>query len=118
MGADKSILCVILGGGGHARVVIDILQTSAGVTPYAVLDQDRSLWNGELLGVPIRGGDELLPNLVSQGVTQFVVGVGSVGDNHPRRRLFELGLAHGLAPLTVQHPSTVCSRWDWSRFPA
>ena len=111
MGADKNVLCVVLGGGGHARVLIDILQSSAGATPYAVLDRDSSLWNRKLLGVPVLGGDELLPDLIGQGVTHFVVGVGSVGDNHPRRQLFELGVAHGLVPWIVQHPSAVCSRF-------
>lgn len=111
MPATNNMLCVILGGGGHARVLIDSLRASGVATPYAVLDRNRSLWGKELLGVPILGGDELLPELVSQGVTCFVVGVGAVGDNQPRRRLFELGVAHGLTPLTVCHPSAVCSPW-------
>lgn len=111
MGAENNILCVILGGGGHARMVIDVLQRSGIAIPYAVLDRDRSLWNEQLLGVPILGGDGLLQDLVSRGVTHFVVGVGSVGDNQPRRRLFELGLAHGLVPMTVQHPSASLSQW-------
>lgn len=64
-----------------------------------------------MLGVPIPGGDELLPGLVRKGVTCFVVGVGAVGNNQPRRQLFELGLAHGLTPLTVQHPSAIRSEW-------
>lgn len=114
MGTAKNALCVILGGGGHARVVIDILQVCGAVTPYAILDRDRSLWNQQMLGVPILGGDELLPELVGRGVTHFVVAVGSVGsigDQHPRRQLFEIGLAQGLAPLVVQHPTAVCSRF-------
>jgi len=92
-------------------VLIDSLWASGAATPYAVLDPDRSLWGKELLGVSILGGDELLPELVSQGVTCFVVGVGAIGDNRPRRRLFELGMAHGSTPLTVCHPSAVCSSW-------
>lgn len=32
-------------------------------------------------------------------MTHFVVGVGSVGEHEPRRRLFELGLACGLSPF-------------------
>ncbi|TAJ98333.1 hypothetical protein EPO44_11855, partial [bacterium] len=111
MGADKNLLCVILGGGGHARVLIDILQISQCATPYAVLDANRSLWGGELLGIPIPGGDELLPDMVRKGVTRFVVGIGSIGDNEPRRRLYGLGLVHGLVPLTIQHPSAICSRF-------
>ena len=101
--------CVILGGGGHARVLIDSLQAGGTVEPVVVLDQDRILWGKQLLGVPILGGDELLPDLVEQGITFFVVGVGGVGDNDPRRRLFELGLKHGLKPLSVLHPHAMVS---------
>jgi UDP-perosamine 4-acetyltransferase len=100
---------VILGGGGHARVVIDALQASNAACPVAVLDADRSLWGTDLLGVPIVGGDERLPALLSQGLETFVVGVGGVGDNSPRRALFMFGLKHGLRPLIVRHPAAVCS---------
>lgn len=111
METEGKVLCVVLGGGGHARVVIDLLRDVAACTPYAVLDVDSSLWGRELLGVPVRGGDELLLDLIDQGVTHFVVGVGSVGNHEPRRRLFELGLSYGLVPLTVLHPSAVFSSY-------
>ncbi len=109
MRLGKNILCVVLGGGGHARVVIDSLKASGAAEVLAVLDCDRALWGTELFGVPLLGGDELLPEIVKRGATHFVVGVGSVGDNYPRRRLFDLGVAHGLVPLAVQHPSAICS---------
>lgn len=92
-------------------MLIDSLRASGVATPYAILDRNSSLWGKELLGVPIRGGDELMPELVSQGASCFVVGLGGVGDNRPRRCLFELGLAHHLTPLTVCHPSAVRSQW-------
>lgn len=103
--------CVIVGGGGHARVVLDSLQLSDAATAEAVVDADRARWGGEVLGVPVVGGDDRLIELRRAGVTHFVVGVGGVGDNRPRRRLFELALAAGLLPLTVIHPSAICSRW-------
>lgn len=103
--------CVILGGGGHARVVIDCLHASGVAGPFGILDADSVRWGQTLLDVPILGGDELLPALVRCGARHFVVGVGGTGDNRPRRRLFELGVAHGLMPLTVRHPSALCSTW-------
>lgn len=111
MQAGSAILCVILGGGGHARVLIDSLLSSGAATPVAALDRDRSLWGNRILGIPVTGSDDLIPEVVRQGVTHFVVGVGAVGDNEPRRRLFDLGRFHSLTALTVQHPSAVCSRW-------
>ncbi len=101
--------CVILGGGGHARVVIDALRESGAAVPAAVLDAQPSLRGTTVLEVPVMGDDELLPTLPRQGITHFVVGLGAVGDNRPRERLFLLGLQHGLIPLTVRHPAAVCS---------
>lgn len=105
----KNVLCVILGGGGHARVLIDSIKASGVAIPHAVLDSDSSHWGQELLGVPILGGDDLLPELVSRGVSHFVVGLGSTGDHRPRQRLFELALSKGFKPLTVVHPTAICS---------
>ena len=57
------------------------------------------------------GDDSLLPQLIADGARFFVVGVGGVGDNGPRRRLFEQGISTGLEPLTIKHPASICSRW-------
>jgi UDP-perosamine 4-acetyltransferase len=108
---DPAPRCVILGGGGHAKVLIDCLLASGFSLGCSVLDADRSRWGQELLGVPIIGDDSLLPMLASRGANCFVVGLGSTGDNEPRRRLFELALSYDLEPLAVVHPSAICSKW-------
>jgi sugar O-acyltransferase (sialic acid O-acetyltransferase NeuD family) len=111
MKSETVFTCVILGGGGHASVVIDCMFVGGYTGACAVLDSNSALWGKDLLGVPILGGDNLLTELVGQGTSHFVVGLGSAGDNRPRQRLFELGLAHNLTPLTVVHPAAICSRW-------
>lgn len=103
--------CVILGGGGHAKVLIDALQLAGLARLHGILDAAAVRWGEHLLDVPILGGDELLPGLHAAGVTHFAVGVGSVGDAQQRIHLFEAGLAAGLAPLTVIHPQAVVSKW-------
>ena len=103
--------CVILGGGGHARGIVDSLQRADAVELRGILDPNRELWGTVCMGVPILGADEMLAELVSGGVSLFTVGLGGVGDNQPRQRLFALGLSHGLQPLTVIHPSATCSGW-------
>ncbi len=101
--------CLVLGGGGHARVLIDGLLALGGVELVGVLDSAQGLWGGEIYGVPVLGGDDLLPGLAGSRADHFVVGLGGVRDNAPRRRLFEAGLAHGLKPLTFVHPRAFCS---------
>jgi sugar O-acyltransferase (sialic acid O-acetyltransferase NeuD family) len=108
---ESSVYCVILGGGGHARVLIDSLRASGFIESCAILDSDSSRWGKDLLGVSILGDDNLLPQFVLGGTRCFLVGLGSSGNNRPRQRLFELGLSHNLKPLTVTHPAAVCSQW-------
>jgi sugar O-acyltransferase (sialic acid O-acetyltransferase NeuD family) len=100
-----------LGGGGHARVLIDSIQASEAAVIHGVLDEDSSLWGQSILGVPVLGGDELLSGLKEHGVNHFAVGLGSIGNSHVRARLFEAGLNCSLKPLTVMHPSSTCSVW-------
>lgn len=103
------LVCVILGGGGHTRVLIDALQQSKAATLYAVLEPEPTHWGQTLYDVPIRGDDAFLPQLIQEGVNSFVVGVGSLGDATLRRRLFDFGLAHGLEAINVIHPNAVIS---------
>lgn len=78
---------------------------------HAVVDSDRAQWGKQILGVMVVGGDDRLAALAREGVTHFVVGLGGVGDNRPRQRLFDFAIGIGLQPVTVVHPSVVCSSW-------
>lgn len=101
--------CVILGGGGHAKVVIDCMKRSGSALPVAILDPNSSLWGKEVFGVPIRGGDDLVTALKKEGITHFVSAVGGVQNNMPRKKVFEWALNQGLVPLNLYHPSSVIS---------
>ena len=101
--------CVILGGGGHAKMLIEAILATEPNATLAVLDADERSWGRWLLGAPIFGGDALLPELVKRGATHFSVGLGSTGDTNPRRKLFNFGIAQGLKARSIVHPSAVCS---------
>lgn len=101
--------CVILGGGGHAAVVIDAILAAGSAVPFAVLDPDPARRGRKILGVSILGDDGLLAELIAAGATSFAVGVGSTGDTALRQRLFAFGVGHALHPLLVKHPSAICS---------
>jgi UDP-perosamine 4-acetyltransferase len=103
--------CVILGGGGHAAVVIDALRSAGSEDRLVVLDADESKWGEHVLEVPVLGGDELLMELIARGTGRFVVGLGGTGDNLPRRALFEKGIELGLQPMKVIHAAAFCSSW-------
>jgi sugar O-acyltransferase (sialic acid O-acetyltransferase NeuD family) len=102
---------VLFGAGGHAQVLIDCLKCRQPSIALALLDPRSNLWKTSLLDVPILGSDELLPELIRQGIRSFAVAVGSVGDCRRRQQLYKTAIAHALEPLTIVHPSAVCSRW-------
>ena len=101
--------CVVIGGGGHARVLVDILLTGGTVELEGILDADPATAGTDMYGVPFLGDDGMLGSMKERGVGFFVVGLGAVANNGPRRRLFELGVSAGLAPLQVIHPGAVIS---------
>ena len=106
---SKMASCVILGSGGHGKVLLDTIRLSRAAEVIAILDRDEQKWGEALLGVQVLGGDSKLGKLKRSGVTCFAVGIGSVGDNAPRMRLFRLGVARGLKALTVVHPRAIIS---------
>jgi sugar O-acyltransferase (sialic acid O-acetyltransferase NeuD family) len=103
--------CVILGGGGHAKVVLEALRLREPRLECIAVDADRSRWGRKLLDVCIVGGDGDLAEWLDKGYPNFAVGVGGVGDNALRRHLFELAISCGLAPVPVVHPSATVSSW-------
>lgn len=96
---------VILGGGGHARMLADTLrQGNIAVQGYSAPSNE-----GELLpGIPYLGDDSIVIR-GSRDDTVLVNGIGSVGDNAPRRRLFDTCRAQGFRFLEVAHPSAILS---------
>jgi sugar O-acyltransferase (sialic acid O-acetyltransferase NeuD family) len=99
---------VVLGAGGHAKVVVATLQ-AAGRTVAAALDDDPARAGVRLLGVEVAGGVERLGSL---GAT---AAVAAVGDNRARARLVarveealpDVAWAVAVHPAAVVHPSVV-----------
>lgn len=74
-----------------------------------LIDTGSELHGSSLQGVAVFGGDDRLQDLKREGVSHFFVGVGGAADNTPRKRLFELGLRQGMAPVDVVHRQAVVS---------
>jgi UDP-perosamine 4-acetyltransferase len=95
---------VVVGAGDHAKVVLEALWAMdafevVGLTDPRTADQ-------EVLGVPVLGGDEILPGLLAQGVTAAVVAIGS---NRLRQQIGQNLLAMGFTLPVVVHPSAFIS---------
>ncbi len=102
--------CVVIGGGGHSSVIIDLIMESEVVEPAGILDRNRMLSQSHVLGVPIIGGDDYLKKLSEEGITCFIVGLGSTGNTTARERLYKQATDAGLKAITLVHPSAYVSK--------
>ncbi len=96
---------VVLGAGGHARVLLDALRL-LGDDVVGCIDPDPA---AGLPGVPRLGGDEAFATLDPAGVL-LVNGLGSIASTALRRRVHADATARGFAFATVVHPSAVVAR--------
>jgi UDP-perosamine 4-acetyltransferase len=94
----------VLGGGGHAKVVIDAL-TASGATITGLIDPRLEL-GAVILGVPVIGGDEWMTKLDPYGA-QLANGIGATVKSRVNRKLFDLWSAQGFAFVSVVHPSAI-----------
>jgi sugar O-acyltransferase (sialic acid O-acetyltransferase NeuD family) len=98
---------VILGAGGHGRVVLDILQQAREHLIKGFLDSNPQLWGRRVDGVPVLGGTDLLGELVGQGVDGAVV---AIGNNGIRRQFADLVDSAGMELINAVHPSANLAR--------
>lgn len=85
---------VIIGAGGHGKVIADIA-TKNGYTDISFVDDNA---NGDCMGFPIIGSSSAIHSL-NDGKTDFVIGIGS---NAVRKKIAE---SYDVNWVTLIHPS-------------
>lgn len=99
---DDRIPCVVVGAGGHGRVVLDILIRARQHRVIGFLDSNPEIHGRRMDGVPILGDLSAIPDLKSQGVAGAIV---AIGDNGVRRSFADEIESMGLDLLNAIHPS-------------
>lgn len=94
---------LVIGGGGHARVVIEAIRAAA-THEIAGIAASASAAGEIIDGVPVICTDEELARIRSEGVSSAVVAVGSVGDASARVRLAEAARNAGFDFPVIVHP--------------
>jgi UDP-perosamine 4-acetyltransferase len=97
---------ILIGAGGHGRVVLDILRAAGVHKPIGFLDADPQLTGQTIGGLPVLGQINLLPKLKAQKVKGAII---SIGDNSPRRRYFKKVTDHGFELVNAVHPGSQVS---------
>lgn len=104
---DKSSPIFILGAGGHAKVVIDIVERQGAFRIEGVYDDRAAEKGSEFFGYPLRGTRAALLEARDRGLK---TGILAVGDNRIRKQLAGWMQENGLEPVTAVHPSAVLAR--------
>ena len=98
---------LILGGGGHARVLINTLQQS-GYSILGITDPDVKKHGSSLEGIAIIGDDSKLSCFSVEEIL-LVNAIGSVRGTHDRGSLFMNFRQKGFVFAQVIHPAAVVS---------
>lgn len=106
--AGKSRRVLILGAGGHGRVILDILLQAGRYDVAGFLDNNRDIHGRRVDGIPVLGTIDDLSFLADQfNINGVIV---AVGDNGVRRGLVRQIEAAGLDLINAIHPSAALAR--------
>ena len=94
---------VLIGAGGHGKVVLDIVQCQGKHRPIGFLDADARLHGTRIGGVEVLGGLNLLHKLRSKARGAIV----AIGDNRVRQQCAAEARSAGFELATAIHPAAV-----------
>ena len=98
---------VIIGAGGHGKVVLDILQLAGKHRIIGFLDADTTLAGTEVSGLPVLGPINQISRLRHQKIKGAIV---AIGDNRVRVSYAALLAEHGIELITAIHPAAVIAK--------
>ena len=104
MSLAHSTPLLLIGTGGHAKVVIELFRASDRYCPAGLIAQD--LTSTSLLGVPVIGTDADLSRLQASGLAHAFV---AIGDNQRRLSLGNKLEASGFTIVSAISPAAIVS---------
>jgi len=100
---------IIIGGGGHAKVIIDAVLAGGKYEMYGIIDQKIEHWT-EILGVRVIGPESTLTEIFKKGIKNAFIGVGSIGDCSARKTIYKKLKSVGFELPVIVHPKAVVAR--------
>jgi sugar O-acyltransferase (sialic acid O-acetyltransferase NeuD family) len=97
---------VIIGGGGHAKICIDLIHRAGSFKMVGILDS-RLAVGTNVLGVTVLGDDKLLGSLKKKGIQRVINGIGSVQNPIRRIEIYDRLKEFGFETPNIIHPSAV-----------
>ena len=99
---------VLLGGGGHCRSVIDVIEQTGRFSILGVLEKEGFSYSN-LMGYPLLGTDHDLPAFIEQNCA-VVITIGQIKTSEPREKLYAYAKDAGAELPVVVSPRAYLSR--------
>lgn len=100
---------ILVGGGGHCRACIEVIEQQGMYRIAGVLDLPGAR-DGEVLGYPVIGCDDDIPDLIGAGRRFFLITLGQIKSAGRRQALFNLVTDSGGELPTIISPLAHVSR--------
>ncbi len=95
---------IIYGGGGLSKMIIESVRVLGCYQIVGIVD-DNLPKGSDIIGAPVLGGVEVLPELVQSGVRLAVNSVGGIGNYQARLTVFQQLAEAGFVCPAIVHPT-------------
>ena len=100
---------VLMGGGGHCKVIIDAIRKSGEFNIYGIVDP--ILAPGEtVLDAEVLGPDSMMAELSAKGLKYAFISVGSIGNCETRKKIDAALRRAGFALPVIIHPKAIVAK--------
>jgi|SRR3989338_1307293 len=100
---------ILVGGGGHCKVVMDAIESSGEFNIYGITDPSLPMGTS-VLNRKVLGGDDILPELFRKGIKHAFIGVGSIGNCDIRKKIYNNLKDIGFRLPSIIHPKAIVSK--------
>ncbi|WP_297210951.1 MULTISPECIES: acetyltransferase [Thermodesulfovibrio] len=100
---------ILIGGGGHCRSVIDVIELTNKFEILGIIDRKENLGK-DVLGYKVIGTDNEISNFINERV-KFLITIGHIGDATKRIEIFRNLKNLGLQLATVVSPLAYVSKY-------
>jgi sugar O-acyltransferase (sialic acid O-acetyltransferase NeuD family) len=97
---------IIIGAGGHGKVVLDILRSAGTFNPVGFVDANPNLAGTTISGLPVIGQINSLPKIRAQKIKGAII---AIGDNRTRNSYAKIVRDSGFELINAIHPSAIVS---------
>jgi sugar O-acyltransferase (sialic acid O-acetyltransferase NeuD family) len=101
---------ILIGGGGHCRACIDVIEQTGLYQILGILDQQDKLGT-KLLGYKYIGTDDDISSYQNKNI-EFLITLGQIKSPDVRKKLFNLIQVSGNKLATIVSPRAYVSKWS------